>query len=84
MGLLVGKMVTYFGNHYLDLCFLLHMPILLLCFLPPVQPDIHQMSHLNASETLADRSGYVAEEGVCKTVVAVMRGEVLEKVIKWM
>lgn len=29
-GLLVEKTVTYFGNHYLNLCFLLHVSLLLL------------------------------------------------------
>ena len=41
MRLLIGKHVTYFGNHYLNLCFLLHLPVLLL---PPVQPESHQIS----------------------------------------
>lgn len=45
------EMVTYFGNHYLYLCFLLHVPILLLWHLPPVQLDSCQMSLLHASET---------------------------------
>lgn len=30
------KIVTYIGNHDLNLCFLLHVPILLLWYLPPV------------------------------------------------
>lgn len=44
------EMVTYFGNLYLYLCFLLHVPILLLQYLPPVQLDSCQMSPLHASE----------------------------------
>lgn len=31
MGLLVGRVVTYFGSHYVDLCFLLPVPVLLQC-----------------------------------------------------
>ena len=30
MGLIVKRIVTYFENHYLNLCFLLHEPLLLL------------------------------------------------------
>lgn len=37
MELLVGR--NYFENHYLSLCFLLHVPPLLLWYLPPVQTD---------------------------------------------
>ena len=47
----VEKIITYFGNYYLDLCFLLYVPLLLLWHLPPVQPDRHQMSCLQATET---------------------------------
>lgn len=50
-GLLVEKDVTYFGNHYLNLCFLVHGPVLLLRHLPPVAPDSRQISHLDADET---------------------------------
>ena len=49
MGLLLEKIVTYFGNHYFDLCFLLHVPLLLLWYLPPGPPDNHLMNHLQAS-----------------------------------
>lgn len=44
--LLVGKNVTYFGDHYFDLCFLLQ--------LPPGQPDSCQRSQVHSSETPAD------------------------------
>lgn len=37
-----GKIVTDFGNHSLNLCFLLHAPTLLLWFLPLVQPNSRQ------------------------------------------
>ena len=43
MELLVGKNVTYFGDHYLDLCFLLHLPL--------VQPGWCHMSPLHTSKT---------------------------------
>ena len=45
------KFITYFGN-YLNLCFLLHVPVFLLWYLPLVQPESHQMSQLCANETL--------------------------------
>lgn len=52
MGLLMGKKnVTYFWNYYFTLCFLLHVPILLLWCLLPMQSDSHQTIHLHASET---------------------------------
>lgn len=47
---LVEKIVTYFGKD-LNLCFLLHVPILLLWSLPPRQPGSCQASNLHASET---------------------------------
>lgn len=50
--LLMTKTVTYFENHYFNLCLLMHMPILLLWYLPPRQPDGRQMSCLYASGTL--------------------------------
>lgn len=50
-GLLVEKDVTYFGDHYLNLCFLLHGPILFLRHLPPMAPESRQISHLDADET---------------------------------
>ena len=48
-GLLVKKIVTYFGNIFI--CFLSHVPLLLLWYLPPRQPDRHQMSHLQMNKT---------------------------------
>ena len=48
LGLL--DLITYFGNQ-LSLSFLSHVSVLLLCCLPPVQPDSHQTSPLHASET---------------------------------
>lgn len=35
----------------LDVCFLSHVPVLLLWHLPPVQSDIHQRNHLHPNET---------------------------------
>ena len=49
MRLLIGKHVTYFGNHYINLCFLLHLPILLLI---PVQQRVTKLV-----KPLDDRSG---------------------------
>lgn len=40
------------GYHYLDLCFLLQVPLLLLWYLPQIQPDSHPTSHFHASKTL--------------------------------
>ena len=51
MGPLAEKIVTYFGKHYPNLCFLLHVPILWLWYLPPMQPGSCQTSHLHANET---------------------------------
>ena len=42
MGLLVGKIAAPNGNPYLNLCFLLHVRVLLLWRLPPPQPDTCQ------------------------------------------
>lgn len=39
MELLVEKIVTYFGNHYLNLYFPLQVPVLLLWYLPLVHSD---------------------------------------------
>ena len=50
IGLLVEKTVTYVSNHYLDLCFLLQLPLLLPWYLTLVQPDNGQTSHLQAGE----------------------------------
>lgn len=52
MGLLVEKTVAYFGNYYLNLCFLLNVPLRLLWYLPPTQPECHQTVPLHASDTL--------------------------------
>ena len=49
--LLVEKDVTYFGNHYLNPCLLLHVPLLLPWYLPPMEPDSHPINHLQAGET---------------------------------
>ena len=46
-GLLMGKYiyicmyVTCFGDQYVNLCFILHVPVPLPWYLPPVQPDSH-------------------------------------------
>lgn len=50
MGLLIGKVVTSFGNHCLYLCFLICVCIVAVTF-PSMQPKSHQMSP-HASETL--------------------------------
>lgn len=49
MGFLVKKIVTCFGNRYLNLC--LQVPVLLLWYLPRVHPDSCQMSHIHVNET---------------------------------
>lgn len=41
MGLLGRKSCHLFDNHYLYLCFVLHAPLSLLWYLPPVQTDNH-------------------------------------------
>lgn len=46
------KAVTYLGNHYFGLCFLLHVP--LRWCLPPAQPEGRQTGPLRASDFLAD------------------------------
>ena len=51
MRLLVEKNVTYFGKRYLNLCFLLHVPMLLLCCLPPVQTESLQMGYIHPCDT---------------------------------
>ena len=33
--------VTCFGDQHVNLCFMLHVPVPLLWYLPPVQPDSH-------------------------------------------
>lgn len=45
------KFVAYFGNHYLNLYFLLHVPLSLLWHKPPVPPESLPARHLPASET---------------------------------
>lgn len=50
MGFWMEKIVIYFRSHYLNLCFLLLIPVSLLWYLPPMQPYSCQMSHLHASE----------------------------------
>lgn len=49
--LLVEKIFTYFGNLYLNMCFLLHVSVLLMWYLPLVQPNSCQRSHLHTGET---------------------------------
>ena len=51
MEALMEKVVTDFRSYCLNLCFLLHVPVLLLWHLHPIQLDIHQMSHSHASKT---------------------------------
>ena len=58
-GALSGKIITYLG--IILIFFLLHVLLLLLWYLPPVQPDSCQTSHLHVSETLSYISGYVKE-----------------------
>ena len=57
MGILMEKIVTYFGNHYLNLCSLLHVSILLLWHLSPMQPYSCQRNSSRVVETLADAQG---------------------------
>lgn len=71
-GLLAEKVVTDFENYCLNLS--LHVPVLLLWHLPPMWPDSHQMSHLHASEPLADRLGHVVEEGGTRNCKSWSRG----------
>lgn len=61
-GALSGKIITYLG--IIVIFFLLHVLLLLLWDLPPVQPDGCQTSHLHVSETLSNISGYVEEGGM--------------------
>lgn len=61
-GTLGGKSVTYFGNHYLDLCFLLLGPLLLLRHLPPVQPTAAKWAASMPVTPLADCSGHIVKE----------------------
>ena len=49
VGVLVEKITTYFGNHYFHLCFVLHVLLLLLCYLHPEKPDNHLMKHFQAN-----------------------------------
>lgn len=46
-----NKTITLFWNLYHDLHFLLYVPLLMLWYLPPAQPDSHQTSHLHVGET---------------------------------
>lgn len=70
-GLLVGKNIgTYFGDHYLNLYFLLHVLILLLWYLPTVQLDSCQRNYLHAKKP-ADCPGYPVKGGeTCQIVRA--------------
>lgn len=71
MGLLAGeKTVTYFGSHYLNLCFLLPVPILcphisLQCtpIVTKKATSVLVKSHSCPKHLLADCSGHIAEEG---------------------
>lgn len=47
----LGGKNCYSGCHYLDLCFLLQVPLLLLWYLPHIQPDRLPTSHFHASKT---------------------------------
>lgn len=49
MGVLVEKIITHFVNHYFDLCFVLHVRLLLLCYVPPEKPDNCLMNHFQAN-----------------------------------
>ena len=69
MGLLVKKIVTYL-EPYLNPCFLLHVAILSLWYLPPVQPDSCQVNHLRANKPLTGLSGQITKEGSHKIVSA--------------
>lgn len=57
-GFLVEK--HCFGNHYLNLCFLLLVPTLLLWYLPPIQTDTKWATSMIANP-LADCSGDTVE-----------------------
>ena len=70
----VENIVTYFGKHYLNLCFLLHVSVLLLYHLLPTQLDGHQISHLHANKTPADCFRHTVEEGMCKIIKVSHKG----------
>ena len=73
-GALGGKIVTYFGIH-LNLCFLLHVLILLLWYPPSVQPDSAKQATSMLVKHLANLSGHIVEEaGACKMVRASHEG----------
>ena len=61
-GALSGKIITHLG--IIVIFFLFHVLLLLPWYLPPVQPDGCQTSHLHVSETLFNISGYVKERGM--------------------
>ena len=61
MGLLVGMIGTYFGNH-LNLCVLWHLGASLLWYLPPGQPDSDPLGTSILKKPLADHSGHLAGE----------------------
>lgn len=62
VGLLVENVFLYLGNHYLRLCYLLHVPVLLLRYLPPTKPDSCRTNHLHAGDTPYDHSGHIVTE----------------------
>lgn len=62
VGLLAENAFPYFGSHYLSRCYLLHVPVLLLWYLPPTQPDSCWTSHLRAGHTPGDHSGHIVTE----------------------
>lgn len=70
---LVKKLLLVLGIIILT-CYRLHMPVLLLWCLSPMQPDRGQTSHLHAVKTHADPSGHTAEEEACDIVRASHKG----------
>lgn len=61
MGLLMEKKIVL--GIIILMCFLLNVPISLLWYLPPMQPDSHpEQSTSMLVNPLADRSGHIVEE----------------------
>ena len=70
------------GNHYFDLCFPLHVPLLLLWYLPPGPPDNHLMNHLQASGRRLTAQGTLPKRGAVRSEEPVTRGGVLQEVMQ--
>lgn len=79
------NVVTNFKTHCLDVCFLLHVPILLLRHLPAVRARGPHNEPLHAGETpRGPLRAHCRRERGCKIVRACHRGGVLEEVIEKM